>query len=84
MFATALGFALLPTFSKNIEMSLILLALAMAGVYSAIAYYYDHRAEIDKKIADDDEYVREMKRISPSLLEPNRHILGELPTPQLG
>jgi len=48
--------------------------LPVAGVYAAIAYYYDHREEIDKKIADDDEFYRKMKRITPSLLEPNRHL----------
>jgi uncharacterized protein (DUF433 family) len=56
--------------------------LPVAGVYAAIAYYYDHREEIDKKIADDDEFYRRMKRITPSLLEPNRHILLELPALQ--
>ncbi|HWF44770.1 MAG TPA: DUF433 domain-containing protein [Candidatus Kapabacteria bacterium] len=48
--------------------------LPVAGVYAAIAYYYDHREQIDKSIADDDEYVRMMKEITPSLLEPNRHL----------
>jgi uncharacterized protein (DUF433 family) len=48
--------------------------LPVAGVYAAIAYYYDHREQIDKSIADEDEYVRRMKETTPSLLEPNRHI----------
>ena len=46
--------------------------LPLAGVYAALAYYYDHREEIDKSFADDDEYVRRMKRITPSLLHPER------------
>jgi uncharacterized protein (DUF433 family) len=48
--------------------------LPVAGVYAAVAYYYDHRELIDKGIADDDEYVNRMKRITPSLLEPNRYL----------
>jgi uncharacterized protein (DUF433 family) len=48
--------------------------LPVAGVYAAVAYYYDHREQIDKGIADDDEYVRRMKRITPSLLDPNRQM----------
>ncbi len=47
--------------------------LPVAGVYAAVAYYYDHREQIDKGIADDEEYVRQMEQITPSLLDPNRH-----------
>jgi uncharacterized protein (DUF433 family) len=46
--------------------------LPLAGVYDAMAYYLDHQNEIDKSFADDDEYVRKMKAITPSLLDPNR------------
>jgi len=36
--------------------------LPLAGVYAAIAYYYDHKKEIDQSFADDDEFVAVMKR----------------------
>jgi uncharacterized protein (DUF433 family) len=42
--------------------------LSFADVYAALAYYYDHREEIDKMIADDDAFVEEMRKKSPSLL----------------
>jgi uncharacterized protein (DUF433 family) len=44
--------------------------LPVAGVYAAMAYYYDHRDQMDREQANDDEYVRIMKRITPSLLAP--------------
>ena len=43
--------------------------LPLAGVYAALAYYYDHREEIDKSFAEDDAYVRKMKMSSRSILD---------------
>lgn len=43
--------------------------LPLAGVYAAIAYYYDHREEIDKSFAEDDEYIRKMKMSARSILD---------------
>ena len=42
--------------------------LSPASVHAAMAYYYDHKAEIDKQIAADDAYVEAFKRNHPSLL----------------
>ena len=43
--------------------------LTRSDVHAALAYYYDHRDEIDKMIADDDAFVEEMRKQSPSLLD---------------
>jgi uncharacterized protein (DUF433 family) len=43
--------------------------LQPAAVHAALSYYYDHQAEIDKMMADDETYVEEMKRKTPSLLK---------------
>ena len=44
--------------------------LSLADVYAALAYYHDHREEIDRQIREDDEFVAEMKaRNGPGLLE---------------
>src|ERR1051325_5444223 len=43
--------------------------LTRGDVHAALAYYYDHRDEIDKMIADDDAFVEEMRKQSGSLLE---------------
>ena len=42
--------------------------LSLSDVHAALAYYYDHRDEIDKMIADDDAFVEEARKQSPSLL----------------
>ena len=36
--------------------------LTLADVYAALAYYFDHREEIQRQAKDDDEFVAEMKR----------------------
>jgi uncharacterized protein (DUF433 family) len=43
--------------------------LTLSDVHAALAYYYDHRDEIDKMIADDDAFVEEMRKQSPSFLD---------------
>lgn len=43
--------------------------LTLSEVYSALAYYHDHRAEIDRSIWEDDRLVAEMKAKSPSILQ---------------
>ena len=42
--------------------------LDLAEVYAALAYYYDHRAEIDEAIRADDAFVAELRRRTPSPL----------------
>jgi uncharacterized protein (DUF433 family) len=40
--------------------------LSLAEVYAALAYYYDHRAEIDEMIRSDEAFVTELRRRTPS------------------
>ena len=42
--------------------------LTLADVYAALAYYYDHRAELDEAIRADESYVAELRRRIPSKL----------------
>src|SRR3972149_5335610 len=35
--------------------------LSLADVYAALAYYHDHREEIDRQIREDDEFVARLK-----------------------
>jgi hypothetical protein len=44
-------------------------ALTVADVYAALAYYHDYRDEIDRQMKDEEVFVEEMKRQSPSLLQ---------------
>jgi uncharacterized protein (DUF433 family) len=37
------------------------LQLSLAQVYAALAYYYDHKDEIDAQIAENDRLIREAK-----------------------
>lgn len=40
--------------------------LTLADVYAALAYYFDHRGEIDQAIADSEAFVRELRQQTPS------------------
>ena len=42
--------------------------LALSDVYTALAYYYDHRTEIDEAIEADDAFVAELRKMTPSKL----------------
>lgn len=42
--------------------------LTLGEVYAALAYYHDHRDEIDSAIRADDELVAELRRRTPSKL----------------
>ena len=42
--------------------------LSLADVYAALAYYFDHREEIDQTIASDDAFVAAMRESTPSNL----------------
>ena len=37
--------------------------LTLADVYAALAYYHDHRAEIDRQMRESDEFVARMEAI---------------------
>lgn len=42
--------------------------LTLSEVYAALAYYYDHRDEIDESIRADKAFVEELRRMTPSKL----------------
>lgn len=40
--------------------------LTLAQVHAALAYYFDHREEIDLRIAEDEDFIAELRRkLSP-------------------
>ena len=40
--------------------------LTLADVYAALAYYYDHRLEIDEAIRDSEAFVEALRQTIPS------------------
>ena len=48
--------------------------LTPADVYAALAYYFDHRAEIDQTIKEGEAFVKAMRQRAPS---PVRRKLGK-------
>jgi len=40
--------------------------LTQADVYAALAYYFDHRAEIDRTIKEGDAFVGALRQVAPS------------------
>lgn len=44
--------------------------LSLADVYAALAYYHDHREQIDQDIREDEEFFQRMKtQVGPGLLD---------------
>ena len=43
--------------------------LTHADVYAALAYYFDHRAEVDADMAEGEKFVEEMRQLHPSKLK---------------
>ena len=43
--------------------------LTLGDVYAALAYYFDHREEIDKEIEDDRLFAEELRQRTPSILQ---------------
>jgi len=39
--------------------------LTLSEIYAALAYYYDHRVEIDASIRADKTFVQELCRVNP-------------------
>jgi uncharacterized protein (DUF433 family) len=39
--------------------------ITLADVYAALAYYWDHRDEIEQAIADERAYAEELRRVTP-------------------
>jgi len=42
--------------------------LPEAAVHAALAYYYDHRAEVDRSIEDDEAFAQAFRQSNPSPL----------------
>jgi uncharacterized protein (DUF433 family) len=40
--------------------------LTLSDIHAALAYYFDHQAEIDKSIADDEGFAEALRKRSPS------------------
>lgn len=40
--------------------------LTLADVYAALSYYFDHRAEVDRSIAEDEDFAEALRRRTPS------------------
>ena len=43
--------------------------LQLAEVYAALAYYFDHREEIDQSIKESDLFIASIRQNTPSVLE---------------
>ena len=43
--------------------------ISLADVFAALAYYHDHRDEIDNSICSDEAFVNELRRQTPSILK---------------
>lgn len=41
----------------------------LAAAHAAMVYYYDHRAEIERSIAEDEAFAEAFRRKNPSLLQ---------------
>lgn len=48
----------------------------LAALHAAMAYYYDHREEIDRTIEDDDAFQQAFRRQNPSALQEKLASLG--------
>ena len=42
--------------------------ITLADIYAALAYYYDHKEEIDQRSKEDEAFVEEMRRQTPALV----------------
>lgn len=44
-------------------------ALTHADIYAALTYYFDHREEIDRSIAEEEAYAEAVRAVTPSRVE---------------
>ncbi len=49
--------------------------LSLASVYAAMAYYFDHREEIDTRIVEEEEQIQVLKQQSTSKLQEKLRML---------
>ena len=47
-----------------------------AAVHASMAYYYDHKDEVDRRIAEDESYFDAFRRQNPSRLQDKLRVLG--------
>lgn len=40
--------------------------LTLSDIYAALAYYYDHKYEMDKSIKDDEAFIENLRQKKPS------------------
>ncbi len=50
--------------------------LSLAAVHAAMAYYYDHRAEIDRSVEEDAAFAQAFQQKNPSPLQEKLRALG--------
>ena len=43
--------------------------LTLSDVHAALAYYYDHRDELDQDIREDEKFVEQLRAVAPSIFE---------------
>lgn len=56
--------------------------LKLASIYAALAYYYDHRTEIEHQIEEDEAFVAAFRQQNPSKLQAKlRQLRHESATP---
>ena len=54
---------------KSVEEICSEYGLGLSKVHAALAYYFDHRDEIDRGIRESDAFVAALRRSTPSVLE---------------
>jgi uncharacterized protein (DUF433 family) len=42
--------------------------LSLASVYAAMSYYFDHRAEVDRRMEEEEAYIEAFRKNNPSPL----------------
>lgn len=52
--------------------------LSLASVYAALAYYYDHQAEIDRQTDEDNAFAENFRHQNPSKLQAKLKALNSL------
>jgi uncharacterized protein (DUF433 family) len=50
--------------------------LSLAALYAGMAYYYDHRTEIDRILEEDQAWLEAFRRKNPSPLQEKLQALG--------
>jgi uncharacterized protein (DUF433 family) len=57
--------------------------LTLADISAALAYYHDHRAEIDADLAEGERLFEELKAKQPSILDKIRQRKADVPDDQV-